>query len=35
MILLDANYILRFLLKDNLEMYEISKECSKLSLTKV
>jgi predicted nucleic-acid-binding protein len=27
MILLDANYILRFLLKDNLEMYEISKEC--------
>ncbi|MBI3874080.1 MAG: PIN domain-containing protein [Arcobacter sp.] len=26
MILLDANYILRFLLKDNLEMYEISKE---------
>ena len=27
MILLDANYILRFLLKDNLEMYEISKDC--------
>ncbi|MEA3498187.1 MAG: PIN domain-containing protein [Campylobacterota bacterium] len=27
MILLDANYILRFLLKDNLEMYNISKEC--------
>lgn len=27
MILLDANYILRFLLKDNQEMYEISKEC--------
>jgi predicted nucleic-acid-binding protein len=27
MILLDANYILRFLLKDNLEMYETSKEC--------
>ena len=27
MILLDANYILRFLLKDNLEMYEISKNC--------
>ena len=26
MILLDANYILRFLLKDNLKMYEISKE---------
>jgi hypothetical protein len=22
-----VNYILRFLLKDNLEMYEISKEC--------
>jgi predicted nucleic-acid-binding protein len=27
MILLDANYILRFLLKDNLEMYDISKNC--------
>ena len=27
MILLDANYILRFLLKDNFEMYETSKEC--------
>jgi len=27
MILLNANYILRFLLKDNLVMYEISKEC--------
>ncbi len=27
MILLDANYILRFLLKDNLEMYEISNDC--------
>jgi len=27
MILLDANYILRFLLKDNLEMYEIAKDC--------
>jgi len=27
MILLDANYILRFLLKDNLDMYKISKEC--------
>ena len=27
MILLDANYILRFLLKDNLEMFEITKEC--------
>jgi len=27
MILLDANYILRFLLKDNLEMYETSKVC--------
>ena len=27
MILLDANYILRFLLKDNLKMYEISKDC--------
>ena len=27
MILLDANYILRFLLKDNFEMYEISKDC--------
>lgn len=27
MILLDANYILRFLLQDNEEMYEISKEC--------
>jgi len=27
MILLDANYILRFLLKDNLEMYKTSKEC--------
>jgi predicted nucleic-acid-binding protein len=27
MILLDANYILRFLLKDHLEMYEISKDC--------
>jgi len=27
MILLDANYILRFLLKDNLKMYKISKEC--------
>lgn len=26
MILLDANYILRFLLKDNLEMYEIVKD---------
>ena len=26
MIFLDANYILRFLLKDNIEMYEISKE---------
>ncbi len=27
MILLDANYILRFLLKDNLEMYKIAKSC--------
>jgi len=27
MILLDANYILRFLLKDNIDMYHISKEC--------
>ncbi len=27
MILLDANYILRFLLKDNLEMFEIAKDC--------
>lgn len=27
MILLDANYILRFLLQDNQNMYEISKEC--------
>jgi len=27
MILLDANYILRFLLKDNNEMYTISKDC--------
>jgi len=27
MILLDANYILRFLLKDNLEMYNIAEEC--------
>jgi len=27
MILLDANYILRFLLKDNDEMYGISKDC--------
>jgi len=27
MIVLDANYILRFLLQDNQEMYEISKEC--------
>ena len=27
MILLDANYILRFLLKDNTEMSEIAKEC--------
>ena len=27
MILLDANYILRFLLKDSFEMYEIAKEC--------
>lgn len=27
MILLDANYILRFLLKDNEEMYPIAKEC--------
>ena len=27
MILLDANYILRFLIKDNDEMYEISKDC--------
>ena len=27
MILLDANYILRFLLKDNLEMFKISKDC--------
>ncbi|QOG11639.1 PIN domain-containing protein [Arcobacter sp. FWKO B] len=26
MILLDANYILRFLLKDNIEMYEIVKD---------
>lgn len=25
--MLDANYILRFLLQDNLEMYEVSKEC--------
>lgn len=29
MILLDANYILRFLLKDNLDMYEISQDCIK------
>jgi len=29
MIILDANYILRFLLKDNDEMYEIAKECIK------
>lgn len=29
MILLDANYILRFLLKDNDEMYEISKDIIK------
>ncbi|MEN4054280.1 PIN domain-containing protein [Sulfurimonas sp. NWX79] len=27
MIILDANYILRFLLKDNLEMFEIAKDC--------
>ena len=27
MILLDANYILRFLLKDNLKMYEEAKNC--------
>lgn len=27
--MLDANYILRFLLKDNEQMYEISKECIK------
>jgi predicted nucleic-acid-binding protein len=27
MIFIDANYILRFLLKDNLEMYKISKKC--------
>jgi len=27
MILLDANHILRFILNDNSEMYEISKEC--------
>lgn len=27
MIMLDANYLLRFLLKDNLQMYEVSKEC--------
>ena len=27
MILLDANYILRFLLNDNEQMYKISKEC--------
>ncbi len=27
MILLDANYILRFLLKDNLKMYEIARDC--------
>ncbi len=27
MIILDANYILRFLVKDNLEMYEIAKNC--------
>jgi predicted nucleic-acid-binding protein len=27
MILLDANYILRFILNDNNEMYETSKEC--------
>jgi predicted nucleic-acid-binding protein len=29
MIILEANYILRFLLKDNDEMYEIAKECIK------
>ena len=27
MILLDANYILRFLIKDNLEMYDIAEKC--------
>lgn len=27
MIILDANYILRFLLKDNLEMFEVAKNC--------
>jgi len=27
MILLDANYILRFLIKDNLKMYDIAKQC--------
>lgn len=27
MIMLDANYLLRFLLKDNLQMYKVSKEC--------
>ncbi len=27
MIILDANYVLRFLLKDNSEMYIISRDC--------
>jgi len=31
MIFLDTNYILRFLLRDNEEMYKISKECIKNS----